>query len=73
MRLLFLFTLMLMSGFLFAQIPDSVYTGVDTTLASYQMGRKIGAWLPFLLLFGVVLLYIKKAYRHGNGEPKHFD
>lgn len=58
--------LVLIQFSLFAQNPDTSYVGADTTLASYQIGKKIGAWFPFVMLLIIVLLYIRSAYRHGS-------
>lgn len=44
-------------------------TGVDTTLASYKLGQKIGDWFPFVMLVIIALLFIRSTYRFG-GEKK---
>jgi len=57
---------------LFAQNMDTTYVGADTTLASYKLGRKIGAWFPFVMLVIIALLFIRSAYRFG-GKDKNID
>lgn len=43
-----------------AQIDER---GVDTTGRGYQIGRSIGEWIPFLILFTLALLVIIRSYR----------
>ncbi|MBV6652374.1 MAG: hypothetical protein KI786_01370 [Mameliella sp.] len=37
--------------------------GVDTTSAGYQIGYKIGSWLPFVIIFVLALMVIIRTYR----------
>lgn len=56
--LFFLFTMhTLLLG---AQVDER---GVDTTGRGYQIGRSIGEWIPFLILFTLALLVIIRSYR----------
>jgi len=71
-KVFFVFLLVFIQLVLFAQNQDTTYTGVDTTLASYKLGQKIGAWFPFVMLVIIALLFIRQAYRFG-GEKKEFD
>ncbi|HHB79551.1 MAG TPA: hypothetical protein ENK85_10000 [Saprospiraceae bacterium] len=69
-KIFFLVLFGFFSFWVLAQNADSSYVGVDTTLASYQLGRKIGEWFPFVMLVIIVLLYIRGAYRHGDQKHK---
>ncbi len=65
---LILFFLFVMNTFLLsAQIDER---GVDTSSRGYQIGRSIGEWLPFLILFTLALLVIIRSYRLSQRENK---
>lgn len=36
---------------------------VDTTSAGYQLGYKIGSYLPLVLFMGAAIFFISRAYR----------
>ncbi len=43
-------------------------TGVDTTDVRYQIGYKIGTYLPISIILIIAILFIRKAYRFKEGE-----
>ena len=75
-KLVLIIALVWLQLVLFAQNMDTTYVGADTTAAGYKLGRKIGSWMPVVMILTIMLLYIRGAYRHGNlkkGEMEDVD
>jgi hypothetical protein len=43
--------------------PAAQEAAVDTTTQGYQIGYKIGSWLPFIIIFTLALMVIIRSYR----------
>ncbi len=57
-RLLCCWAFLISTASLFAQ-----QEGVDTTSSGYQIGYKIGSWLPFIIIFTLALMVVIRSYR----------
>lgn len=50
--------------------PLAAQEAVDTTLADYQIGYRIGSWLPFLVLAFLFILMLRAAMKRQDAGPK---
>ena len=41
---------------------------IDTTDASFQLGKQIGSWIPVTIILIVAILFIRHTYKFRNSE-----
>lgn len=46
---------------------------IDTTDAMYQVGLKVGSWIPVIIILTILLFYIRHTYRFGKEEKGKLD
>lgn len=63
MKRIFIFLIIMVPLWLLAQTE-----GADTTSVSYQIGYKIGSWLPFVVVAVLAILIINKTRGIGKSD-----
>jgi len=61
-----IFTVLL--GCLFQLTAFSQEMAIDTTDASFQLGKKIGSWIPVTVILVIAILFIRHTFKFRNDK-----